>query len=77
MSNQKGKCGKTTVTTNLGVVYSKLGYKVLCVDGDKRVDMTRGLIKGLFCLSIYAVNHTLPYHTGTKCYHSIKYTNKF
>lgn len=45
VSNQKGGCGKTTVTINLGVALSKLGYRVLCVDGDKQVNMTSGLIK--------------------------------
>lgn len=32
VSNQKGGSGKTTVTINLGVALSKLGYKIICKD---------------------------------------------
>lgn len=45
VTNQKGGCGKTTITMNLGVALSKIGYKVLCVDIDKQVNLTSGLIK--------------------------------
>ena len=32
--NMKGGCGKTTITTHLASLYSKLGFKVLLIDTD-------------------------------------------
>ena len=44
VTNQKGGTGKTTVTINVGVGLSKMGYKVLVLDNDEQTNLTTGLI---------------------------------
>ncbi|MCX8515044.1 MAG: AAA family ATPase [Burkholderiales bacterium] len=41
ITNQKGGCGKTTVTMNLVPAFVKNGFKVLIVDGDPQGTATR------------------------------------
>ena len=44
-SNQKGGVGKTTLTRELGVYVSSLGFKVLFVDCDPQGSLTKSLVE--------------------------------
>ena len=44
-SNQKGGVGKTTLTRELGVYVSSLGFKVLFVDCDPQGNLTKSLVE--------------------------------
>ena len=37
VENQKGGCGKTSVTANLGIGLAMAGEKVLLIDGSMRI----------------------------------------
>ena len=41
LTNQKGGCGKTTITMNIAPAIAKKGFKVLVVDGDPQGTATR------------------------------------
>jgi chromosome partitioning protein len=43
VSNQKGGCGKTSLTLNLGAALSRMGYKVCLCDTDPQANMTMAL----------------------------------
>lgn len=43
LSNQKGGVGKTTSTVNIGAGLARAGHKVVMVDLDPQVNLTRGL----------------------------------
>ena len=43
VANQKGGCGKTTLTLSLGASLTKMGYRVCLVDFDAQANMTMGL----------------------------------
>lgn len=44
MLNQKGGVGKSTLTTNLGGTWAKLGRRVLVVDNDPQGSLTQGFL---------------------------------
>ena len=43
ISNQKGGCGKTTLTLNLGVSLTRMGYRVCIIDLDPQANATMAL----------------------------------
>lgn len=43
IANQKGGCGKTTLTLSLGASLTKMGYRVCLVDFDAQANLTMGL----------------------------------
>ncbi|RZJ56563.1 MAG: ParA family protein, partial [Hymenobacter sp.] len=52
-TNQKGGVGKTTSTANIGAGLARAGHKVILVDLDPQINLTRGLLTGKADKNVY------------------------
>jgi len=52
-TNQKGGVGKTTSTANIGAGLARAGHKVMLVDLDPQINLTRGLLTGKADKNVY------------------------
>lgn len=43
VANQKGGCGKTTLSLSLGAALTRMGYRICLVDSDAQANLTMGL----------------------------------
>ncbi len=53
-TNAKGGCGKTTVALNLGICFSRAGYRTLAIDLDQQGNLSAGLGVDLNTLNLTA-----------------------
>lgn len=66
-ANNKGGSGKSTTCSNVGFGLTKLGYKVLLVDGDMQMNLT---------LSFFTEEEALGFASGNQnLYHAIRNQN--
>ena len=52
-TNQKGGVGKTTSTANVGAALARAGHKVMLVDLDPQINLTKGLLAGKVEKNVY------------------------
>jgi chromosome partitioning protein len=52
-TNQKGGVGKTTSTANIGAALARAGHKVMLVDLDPQINLTKGLLTGKVEKTVY------------------------